>query len=130
MAREIIDSYTGEAIAEEYVSPHKGINRPRTLFKPDPRIVAQYQTVPRAEGWRVLRDGCPEPFFPLFLSQQVAIAVTAGTLVLCWLTKTGTFTSRLDLTEAELALIAKHRGIEVEEWAKACVEIDLEAMRE
>lgn len=66
------DSYTGEPIELDYVSPFKGINKPRTLYKPDGQVTAQYRVSPRAEGWIVVRDGCPESFFPRFPTAEIA----------------------------------------------------------
>lgn len=76
MSRQIVDSYTKEPIAEEYVSQIAGINQPRSLYKASQaQRTAQYAVSPAAEGWKLVREGCPESLFPHFATENVAAQV-------------------------------------------------------
>jgi hypothetical protein len=64
--KAILDSYTKETIALSYVSPFKGINNPRTLYKPDGcPVSAQYSVAKREDGlFTVRREGASANFLP------------------------------------------------------------------
>jgi hypothetical protein len=76
LSKQIIDSYTKEPLADEYVSQIPGINRPRSLYREElTRRTAQYAVSPAAEEWKLVREGCPESLFPRFQSENVAAQV-------------------------------------------------------
>lgn len=56
MPRQQLDSYTGDPYVEEYRSPFKGINEPRSLFKPRTfrRVIWRAERI-EGDNWELAR---------------------------------------------------------------------------
>lgn len=72
--KKLIDSYTREETELPYISPFKGINKPRTLYKPEHcRVSAQYSVAQREDGqWAVKREAATANFLPPALDEESA----------------------------------------------------------